>query len=59
MRDMPDKRNYQRSGSTAVRERVEKKILSAARTQGRLLLLEYLAENIFDLKAIFSAVFLS
>jgi hypothetical protein len=34
MRDTPDKRNYQRSSSTVVRDRVENKILSAARTQG-------------------------
>jgi hypothetical protein len=34
MRDMPDKRNYQRSSSTVVRDRVGNKTLSAARTQG-------------------------
>ena len=34
MRDTPDKHNYQRSSSTVVGDRVENKILSAARTQG-------------------------
>jgi hypothetical protein len=34
MRDTPDKRNYQRSSSIVMRDRVESKILSAAGPQG-------------------------
>jgi hypothetical protein len=57
MRDTPEKRNYQRSSSFEVRERVEKKILSPARTHGRLLFLEDLRESIMDTKAIFPTFF--
>jgi len=59
MRDTPDKRNYQRSSSTVVRDRVKNKTLSAARTHGRLLFPKGLGESIIDSKAIFLAVFLS
>ena len=56
MRDTPDKRNYQRSSSTVVRDRVENKILSAARTQGGIVL-ERFGESIIDSKAISLADF--